>query len=56
MIVSTVHDVDASMLILQHAMRHNPHLVTIMSANKVTDAELLYEQGANYVLVPHVIG
>ena len=56
MIVSTVHDLDASMLILQESKKHNPTLVTIMSANKVSDAELLYEQWANYVLVPHVIG
>jgi hypothetical protein len=27
-----------------------------LSANKTDDAEVLYENGAHYVLVPHVIG
>ena len=27
-----------------------------MSSHKVSDAELLYNLGANYVIVPHVIG
>lgn len=44
MIVSTVHDVDASMLILQESKKLNPDMVTILSANKVSDAEMLYEQ------------
>lgn len=56
MIVSTVHDYEANALILQYAQKAKNDLVTILSANKVTEAEVLYTAGAHYVLVPHVIG
>lgn len=56
MIISTVHDYDANALILQHAKKVQHDLVTILSANKLDDAEVLYDNGAHYVLVPHVIG
>jgi Kef-type K+ transport system membrane component KefB len=56
MIVSTVHDYDANALLLQYAKNASNDLVTILSANKTDDAEILYENGAHYVLVPHVVG
>jgi Kef-type K+ transport system membrane component KefB len=56
MIVSTVHDYEANALILQYAQKAKNDLVTILSANKVAEAEVLYTAGAHYVLVPHVIG
>ncbi len=56
MIVSTVHDYQANALILQYAQKAKNDLVTILSANKVDEAEVLYTAGAHYVLVPHVIG
>jgi len=56
MIVSTVHDYEANALILEYAKKSQNDLVTILSANKVDDADVLYNNGANYVLVPHVIG
>lgn len=55
MIVSTVHDYEANALILQYAKKAKNDLVTILSANKVDEAEVLYTAGAHYVLVPHVI-
>lgn len=56
MIVSTVHDYEANALILQHAKKAKDDLITILSANKVDEAEVLYTAGAHYVLVPYVIG
>jgi len=56
MIVSTVHDYEANALILQHAKKAKNELITILSANKVDEAEVLYTAGAHYVLVPHVVG
>jgi Kef-type K+ transport system membrane component KefB len=56
MIVSTVHDYEANALILEYAKKAQNDLVTILSANKVDEAEILYTAGAHYVLVPHVIG
>jgi hypothetical protein len=55
MVISTIHDSHANTLILQQIKRAHSHLVNIMSARSLEDAEHLYELGANYVLVPHVI-
>jgi Trk K+ transport system NAD-binding subunit len=56
MIISTVHDYDANALLLQYAKNTKNDLITILSANKTDDAEVLYAHGAHYVLVPHVLG
>lgn len=56
MIVSTIHDYESNALILHQTKKIHTDLVTIMSANRIDDAESLYEQWANYVLVPHIIG
>ena len=56
MIVSTVHDYAANALILRHAKHAHPSVIAIMSAHDIHNATLLYEQGADYVIVPHMIG
>jgi len=56
MIVSTIHDYETNALILHQTKKFGSHLVTILSANRISDAESLYEQGASYVLVPHIVG
>lgn len=56
MIVSTIHDYEANALILQYANKTENNIITILSANKVDEAEVLYTAGAHYVLVPHIIG
>ena len=56
MIVSTIHDYEANALILQYANKAENDIITILSANRVKEAEVLYTAGAHYVLVPHIIG
>ena len=56
MIVSTVHEYETNALILHYLKQSSESIVSIMSSHKVSDAELLYDLGANYVIVPHVIG
>jgi Kef-type K+ transport system membrane component KefB len=56
MVVSTVHDYETNALILQYLHKDKQSVISIMSSHKVSDAELLYNLGANYVIVPHVIG
>ena len=56
MLISTVHDHDATMMILQQAKKINNNLITILSADDSEDAYCLYENGANYVFIPHIIG
>jgi hypothetical protein len=55
MIVSTVHEYETNALILQYLKQSWQAIVSIMSSHKVSDAELLYDLWANYVIVPHVI-
>jgi Kef-type K+ transport system membrane component KefB len=56
MIVSTIHDAETNALILQQTKKFGDHHVTLLSANRIGDAEILYEMGATYVLVPHIVG
>ena len=56
MVVSTVHDYETNALILQYLQKSKQSVISIMSSHKVSDAELLYDLWANYVIVPHVIG
>lgn len=56
MVVSTVHDYETNALILQYLQKSKQSTISIMSSHKVSDAELLYNLGANYVIVPHAIG
>lgn len=56
MVVSTIHDAETNALILQQTKKFGDHHLTILSANRVDDAETLYEMGATYVLVPHIVG
>ncbi len=56
MVVSTVHEYETNALILQYLKLSSDSIVSIMSSHKVSDAELLYDLWANYVIVPHVIG
>ncbi len=56
MIVSTIHDAETNALILQQTKKFGDHHVTLLSANRLDDAEMLYEMGATYVLVPHIVG
>jgi len=56
MVVSTIHDYETNMLIL-NALKKYPHpIVSLLSSHKLSDAQLLYDQWANYVIVPHAIG
>lgn len=56
MVVSTVHDYETNALILQSINKFSNSIVSILSAHNVSSAESLYDLGANYVIVPHVIG
>lgn len=55
MLISTIHDYETNMLLLQKSKLYWSSIVTILSASNVRDAEWLYEHGAEYVLVPHIV-
>ncbi|HSH17814.1 MAG TPA: cation:proton antiporter [Candidatus Saccharimonadales bacterium] len=56
LVVSTLTDTDANMLVLQHLARHSKETIFVCHANTYDEAVKLYEKGAGYVLLPHLIG
>ncbi len=56
MIISTVKSFDENIVLLKTIKQHNPQLIIILVANHIYEAIKLYEQGADYVILPHYIG
>ncbi|RMF07107.1 hypothetical protein D6764_00600 [Candidatus Woesearchaeota archaeon] len=56
LIISTVPDEDVSEYIIKHARRANKDVIIFVTAYQVDDALLLYEKGADYVILPHFLG
>lgn len=55
MVISTVKKFDENMILLKAMKEMNPHLIVILLSNHVHEAIKLYEQWADYVIVPHYI-
>jgi len=56
MIVSTIKDYDANMLLLKYMKRHNPHIIIIIVSHNTEQAINFYKEGADYIILPHQIG
>ncbi len=56
LVISTVSDVNDNMLLLDNLRRNNNKVRVVVVARDFADAKLLYDKGADYVVVPHVIG
>lgn len=56
MLISTLPDIDANVLLLTKLNRVNSKATGIFTAHGVTEANLLYESGADYVILPQFIG
>jgi Trk K+ transport system NAD-binding subunit len=56
MIISTTKDFDENMVLLKTMKTNNPHLIIILVSNHVQESIKLYEEGADYVILPHYIG
>ena len=56
MIISTVKKFDENIVLLKTIKQHNPNLIIILVSNHIHEALKLYEQGADYVILPHYIG
>ncbi|HSH55829.1 MAG TPA: cation:proton antiporter [Candidatus Limnocylindrales bacterium] len=56
LVVSTVTDKDANVMLAKHITKQNKQAIFICHANSYDDAAELYERGASYVLLPHLIG
>ncbi len=56
MVIITIPDSDVNLFLLKQIREHNPRCITIALANQVDDAIELYDEGASYVLMPHLLG
>ena len=56
LIVSTMTDVATNRTLLAYLRKHNQKLSFICHANNYEEAATLYEHGASYVSLPHLIG
>ena len=54
-LISTIPRVDENIFILEYAKLINPKIHVIVTANHVGEAFQLYDFGADYVIVPHVL-
>ena len=56
MIISTIKTFDENMVLLKTIKKNNPELIIVLVCNHIHEALKLYEQGADYVILPHYIG
>lgn len=56
LIVATMTNIETSRFLLSFLREHNPSAVVILHAASAKDAAELYELGANYVMIPHLVG
>lgn len=56
MIISTVKKFDENMVLLKTIKQMHPSIIIILVSNHIQEAIKLYEQGADYVIMPHYIG
>jgi len=55
-LISTMPDQSTSLLIIKKAKQINPNIVIFVTAYQVDDALVLYNAGADYVVLPHFLG
>ncbi|MBI2549467.1 cation:proton antiporter [Candidatus Woesearchaeota archaeon] len=56
LLISTATDMHANMLLIRQAKSLHPEVVVFVTAQQVDEALLLYEAGADYVILPHFLG
>jgi Kef-type K+ transport system membrane component KefB len=56
LIISTIADATTNRLLVTHIMQRNEQALFICHATSYDEAQLLYEKGAAYVILPHFIG
>lgn len=56
MLISTIPDIDTNMLLMRESKKRNPKIIIIVAAHQIDHANMLYEAGASYVILPHFLG
>lgn len=56
LVISTVPDMDDNLLLLKELKHQNRKALVFVMALDIADAKLLYKEGADYVILPHLAG
>jgi len=56
MIISTIADVEDNLCLIKKAREHNKKVMIFVIATRISEAKQLYDAGADYVILPLVIG
>ena len=56
MIVSTVPEFKTNLLVINKVKQINKGVIIIVVAHNIDEANILYDQGATYVIMPHFLG
>jgi Trk K+ transport system NAD-binding subunit len=56
LLISTLPDVETNLFLLNKVRRHHEKMITIMMAHSAEEAILLYNNTADYVILPHFLG
>ncbi|MDG6220495.1 MAG: cation:proton antiporter [Candidatus Thermoplasmatota archaeon] len=56
MIISALNDSETSLFLLRYMKKANPQMLTILRSDVEEDAKKLYDNGATYVIKPHILG
>ena len=56
MVISTAKDLDTNLMLISKINKLNPQTIIIVLSHQVDEALRLYEQGANYVIMPYHLG
>jgi len=56
LLISTVPEYSQTLLLIKTAKKHNQNINIIVTAYTAEDALKLYDAGAHYVILPHLLG
>ncbi|MCF7871607.1 cation:proton antiporter [Candidatus Woesearchaeota archaeon] len=56
LLISTITDFDSNAMLINLVKEKNKNIMIFMMANEAEEALELYEKGATYVIVPHMVG
>jgi Kef-type K+ transport system membrane component KefB/Trk K+ transport system NAD-binding subunit len=56
LVISTIPEFEINLLILNKIRKTNDKSIVILTAHRIDDALKLYEEGADYIIMPHFLG
>lgn len=54
-LISTIPDLETNLILLRFIKKENPRCLIIVTAQQKEEAVILYQEGASYVILPHVL-